>query len=88
MVSATTIARSGYYILKIIPSVIWLPINIRWNIGQMTGVFEDELIQSGLDHNVSRELAKTYHDANKQLVSQMTSLRSWTRMRNQKSQDT
>jgi hypothetical protein len=79
MVSATTIARSGYYILKILPSLLWLPINIRWNIGHMTDVFEDELIQSGLDHDVSRQLARAYHDANKQLVSQMTSMRSWTR---------
>jgi hypothetical protein len=45
----------------------------------MTGVFEEQLIQSGLDHDVSRQLAKAYHDANKQLVSQMTSPRSWTR---------
>jgi hypothetical protein len=79
MVSATTIARSGYYILKIIPSLLWLPINIRRNIGRMTDVFEEQLIQSGLDHDVSRQLAKVYHDANKQLVSQITSLRSWTR---------
>jgi hypothetical protein len=79
MVSATTIARSGYYILKIIPSLLWLPINIRRNIGHMTDVFEGELIQSGLNQDVSRQLAKAYHDANKQLVSQITSLRSWTR---------
>jgi hypothetical protein len=79
MVSATTIARSGYYVLKIIPSLLWLPVNIRWKIGQMTDVFEDELIQSGLNHDVSRQLAKVYHDANKQLVSQITSPRSWTR---------
>jgi hypothetical protein len=79
MVSATTIARSGYYILKIIPSLLWLPVNIRWKIGQMTDVFEDELIQSGLNHDVSRQLAKVYHDANKQLFSQIASPRSWTR---------
>jgi hypothetical protein len=45
----------------------------------MTGVFEEQLIESGLDHDVSHQLAKAYHDANKQLVSQMTSPRSWTR---------
>ena len=79
MVSATTIARSGYYVLKMLPSLLWLPISIRKNIGHMTDVFEEELIQSGLDYDVSRQLAKAYHDANKQLVSQMTSPRSWTR---------
>ena len=79
MVSATTIARSGYYILKILPSLLWLPLSIRKNIGHMTDVFEEELIQSGLDYDVSLQLAKAYHDANKQLVSQMTSPRSWTR---------
>jgi hypothetical protein len=45
----------------------------------MTDAFEDELIQSGLNHDVSRQLAKVYHDANKQLVSQIASPRSWTR---------
>ena len=79
MVSATTIARSGYYVLKMLPSLLWLPISIRKNIGHMTDVFEEQLIQSGLDYDVSRQLAKAYHDANKQLVSQMTSPRSWTR---------
>jgi hypothetical protein len=79
MVSATTIARSGYYILKILPSLLWLPLSIRRNIGHMTDVFEEQLIQSGLDYDVSHQLAKAYHDANKQLVSQMTSPRSWTR---------
>ena len=79
MVSSTTIARSGYYVLKMLPSLLWLPISIRKNIGHMTDVFEEELIQSGLDYDVSRQLAKAYHDANKQLVSQMTSPRSWTR---------
>ena len=79
MVSATTIARSGYYVLKMLPSLLWLPISIRKNIGHMTDVFEDQLIQSGLDYDVSHQLAKAYHDANKELVSQMTSPRSWTR---------
>ena len=78
MVSATAIARSGYYVLRILPSLLWLPISIRNNIRHMTSVFEEELIQSGLDQDVSRQLAKAYHDANKQLVSQMTSPRSWT----------
>ena len=79
MVSATTIARSGYYILKILPSLLWLPLSIRRNIAHMTDVFEKQLIQSGLDYDVSHQLAKAYHDANKHLVSQMSSLRSWTR---------
>ena len=79
MVSARTIARSGYYVLKMLPSLLWLPMSIRKNIGHMTDVFKKELIQSGLDYDVSRQLAKAYHDANKQLVSQMTSPRSWTR---------
>jgi hypothetical protein len=79
MVSATAVARSGYYVLRILPSLLWLPISIRSNIRHMTSVFEEELIQSGLNQDVSRQLAKAYHDANRQLVSQMTSPRSWTR---------
>jgi len=79
MVSATNIARSGYYVLKLLPSLLWLPISIRKNVNHMTSVFEEQLIQSGLNHETSHELAKAFHDANKQLISQMTSPRSWTR---------
>ena len=79
MVSLTTVARSGYYVLKLLPSVLWLPINTRTKIGQMTNVFEEQLVESGLDHDVSRQLAETYRKANKELVNQITSLRSWTR---------
>ena len=79
MVSATAAVRSGYYVLKMLPSLLWFPINIRKNIHHMTSVFEQQLIQSGLDPEISHELAKAFHDANKQLVSQITSQRSWTR---------
>jgi hypothetical protein len=79
MVSLTTIVRSGYYVLKMLPSLLWLPINVRTTIGHMTDVFEEQLVQSGLDHDVSRQLAEAYRRANRELVSQMTSLRSWTR---------
>jgi hypothetical protein len=78
MVSLTTIVRSGYYVLRMLPTLLWLPINVRTGIHHITDVFEEQLIQSGLDHDVSRQLAKAYHDANKELVSQLTSLRSWT----------
>jgi len=79
MVSLTTIARSGYYLLKMLPSLLWLPINTRTKIGHMTDVFEEQLVQSGLDHDVSRQLAEAYRKANRKLANQMTSLRSWTR---------
>ena len=79
MVSLTTMTRPGYYVLKLLPSVLWLPINTRMKIGQISDVFEDQLMESGLDHDVSRELAETYRKANKELVNQITSLRSWTR---------
>lgn len=79
MVSVTTMVRSGYCVLRILPSLLWLPISIRTRIRHMTDVFEAQLIQSGLDQDVSRQLAKAYHEANKELVGQMTSLRSWTR---------
>lgn len=79
MVSVTTIARSGYYLLRMLPSLLWLPINVRTKIRRMTDVFEEQLVQSGLDHDVSRQLAEAYRKANRELVSQVTSLRSWTR---------
>ena len=78
MVSVTAIIRSGYYLLRMIPSLLWLTINVRTRIGHITDAFEDQLIQSGLDRDISRELSKAYHDANKELVSLMTSPKSWT----------
>ena len=78
MVSLTTIARSGYYLLKMLPSLLWLPINTRTKTGHMTDLFEDQLVESGLDRDVSRQLAEAYRRANKELVNQITSLRSWT----------
>jgi hypothetical protein len=48
-------------------------------VNHMTSVFEEQLIQSGLDYQKSHELAKAFHDANKRLISQITSPRSWTR---------
>jgi hypothetical protein len=79
MVSVTAIIRSGYYVLRMLPSLLWLPISIRKSIHHMTDVFEAQLIQSGLDQDVSRQLAKAYHEAHKELVGHMTSLRSWIR---------
>lgn len=79
MVSLATIARSGYYVLRMLPSVLWLPISVRTTIRHMTDVFEEQLVQSGLDHDASRQLAEAYRKANMELVGQMTSLRSWAR---------
>lgn len=83
MVSLTSIARSGYYVVKMLPSLLWLPISVRTTIRRMTHVFEEQLVRSGLDHDVSRQLAEAYREANMELVGQMTSLRSWTRWKNQ-----
>ncbi len=78
MVSITAMVRSGYYVLKILPSLLWLPVSVRTTIGHITDVFEAQLIQSGLDSDVSRQVAEAYRKANKRLISQMTSPKSWT----------
>jgi len=82
MVSLTSIARSGYYVVKMLPTLLWLPISVRTNIRHMTDVFEEQLVRNGLDYDVSRQLAEAYREANMELVSQMTSPRSWTRSTN------
>jgi len=79
MVSVTAIARSGYSLLRMLPSLIWLPINVRTRIHHATDAFEIQLIESGLDRGVSRQLAAAYHQANRELVSSIMSPKAWTR---------
>ncbi len=79
MVSVTGIARSGYYLLRMLPSFIWLPINVRTHIRHATNAFEEQLIESGLDQDISSQLAAAYHDANRELVSTVMSLKAWAR---------
>jgi hypothetical protein len=77
MVSITTVLRSGYYVLRMLPSLIWLPINIRTSLRHTMTIFEEQLVQSGLDRDIARRLAEAYHEANKDLVGQFTSLKAW-----------
>jgi hypothetical protein len=77
MVSMTAMMRAGYYIVKMFPQLLWLPLEMRTHLRRARDAFEDQLLQSGLNHSVARELAKTYHEANKEMISQITSPRSW-----------
>jgi len=77
MVSIRGTARAGYYIAKILPELLWLPVQTRRHLRRATDAFEDQLVQSGLDGKVARELAETYHEANKHVISTMTSPKTW-----------
>lgn len=80
MASITTIMRSGYYILRMLPQFVWLPVDMRTRLRRATDAFEDQLLQNGINPDVARELAETYHKANKNLVNQLTSPKTWTRI--------
>jgi len=77
MVSVTAIMRAAYYVLKMFPLLL-LPLQMRTRLHRAADAFEDQLLQSGLSQSVARELAKAYHKANKETISQITSPRSWT----------
>jgi hypothetical protein len=77
MASAINILRSGYYILRMLPFLLWMPLGMRLHSRRATHVFEDELVRNGLEETVASQLAKTFNKANMSAVKQLTSLRSW-----------
>ena len=79
MASFTAIMRSGYYIVRMFPSLLWTPMAMRRHLGRATDAFENQLLQSGIDRKVARELAETYRQTNKELISQLASPRSWSK---------
>lgn len=79
MVSVRGTVRAGYYVAKTLPGFLWLPVVMRRHLRRATDAFEDQLLQSGLDGKVARELAETYREANKRVISTMTSSRTWAK---------
>jgi hypothetical protein len=79
MTSVRATMRAGYYVAKILPKFLWLPVEMRKHLRRATDAFEDELRQSGVDPDTAHELAKTYHEANKQVISKITSPKAWAR---------
>jgi len=77
MVSVTAIMRTCYYVLRMFPLLL-LPLQMRTHLRRAAGAFEDQLLQSGLSQSVARELAKAYHEANKNMVSRIVSPRGWS----------
>jgi len=79
MASITAIMRSGYYILRMLPHLVWLRVDMRARLRQATGAFEEQLLQSGLSQDIAHELAESYRGTNKHMIGQMTSPRFWAR---------
>ena len=77
MVSVTVIIRSGYYILKMIPLLVWTPLSLRLHLRRATATFESELIRNGLEPAVASEIANAFDKACKSAMEQATSIRSW-----------
>jgi hypothetical protein len=78
MVSATNIMRSGYYLAKLLPVLLWTPVSMRSDLRRATHAFEKELLDSGLESTVAHQLAEAFSKGNKSLVKKLTSLRTWT----------
>ena len=79
VVSIRGTARAGYYIAKMLPRFLLVPVEMRRHLQRATDAFEDQLVQSGLDGKVAQELAETYREANERVVSTMTSLKTWAK---------
>jgi hypothetical protein len=78
MVSVTTTIRSGYYILRILPILLWIPVSVRSYSRRATRAFEKELLHSGLEPTVAHQLAEAFSKGNKGLIKKLTSPRTWT----------
>lgn len=77
MLSVTVIIRSGYYILKMIPLLVWTPLSLRLHLRRATATFEDELLRNGLEPDAADQIANAFNKACKSAIEQATSLRSW-----------
>jgi hypothetical protein len=78
MVSATNIMRSGYYLAKLLPVLLWAPVSLRSYSHRVTHAFEKELLDSGLEPTVAHQLAEAFNKGNKNMIKKLTSLRAWT----------
>jgi hypothetical protein len=78
MVSVTTIIKSGYYILSLLPTLLWIPVNTRLQLRRATGTFENELVKRGLEPAVAQELANAFNEAYRKVIKEVTSPRNWT----------
>jgi hypothetical protein len=78
MVSATNIVRSGYYLAKMLPVLLWVPISMRSHSHRATHAFEQELVQSGLEPTVAHQLADAFSKGNKGVIKKLSSLHTWT----------
>jgi hypothetical protein len=77
MASVTTIIKSGYYILSLLPTLLWIPVNTRLQLRRATGNFESELLKRGLEPVVAEELASTFNEAYRGVIKEVTSTRNW-----------
>jgi len=78
MVSATNVMRSGYYLAKMLPVLLWVPISMRSRSRRATHAFEKELVQSGLEPTVAHQLAEVFSKGNKGVIKKLSSLHTWT----------
>jgi len=77
MSTMTTIMRSGYYILRLLPVLVWVPFGTRSQLNRATNAFENELLQSGMEPNAAHQLADAFKKSNKDMVKQLTSPWAW-----------
>jgi hypothetical protein len=77
MSSMTTIMRSGYYILRMLPVLLWIPLGTWSQLNRATSAFEDELLHSGMEPNAAHQLANAFKNSNKRVLKQLTSFRIW-----------
>lgn len=76
MVSMTAVMRSTYYVLRMFPLLL-LPLQMRTHIRRAAGAFEDQLLQNGLDPEIAHVLADSFERANKEMIRQFTSPKTW-----------
>lgn len=81
MSTMTTIMRSGYYIVRLVPILLWVPFGTRSQLNRATNAFENELLHSGMEPDAAHQLADAFKKSNKDMVKQLTSPRVWMQIR-------
>ena len=77
MVSARTVLRSGYYIVALLPLLLWIPVGTRLHLRRATKAFESELLNNGLEPSAAHQLGTAFNAAYKDVIGQLISPRNW-----------
>jgi len=79
MPSLRSILKGTYYIIKILFSMLWALIYLRWQIWRSKKAFAKELQENGIPKDVAKKLTTHYNKQNKKLIGSLISAARFSR---------